>query len=113
MDALIYFALWAAMFFLVMRLGCGAHVTGHGHGAHDGQTRTFGAAPVRRLTIPEQATDPVCGKRVRTRNAKPTVHDGQVYWLCSRDCREMFEAAPDLYLLPKTDTKPVLEASDA
>ena len=31
MEALLYFAVWAAFIFLMMRFGCGAHVMGHGH----------------------------------------------------------------------------------
>ena len=42
--------------------------------------------------------DPVCGALVRTDRAKPSLHDGRIYYFCSRDCREIFEAAPDLYL---------------
>lgn len=42
--------------------------------------------------------DPVCGKTVSTETAKPSVHDGHVYYFCSRDCRERFEAAPEQYL---------------
>ena len=32
MEALLYFVFWAGLVFLMMRLGCGAHVMGHGHG---------------------------------------------------------------------------------
>jgi hypothetical protein len=30
MEALLYFAVWAGLFFLTMRYGCGSHVMGHG-----------------------------------------------------------------------------------
>ena len=99
MDALIYFAIWAGLFFLMMRLGCGAHVMGHGHG-HGQANGEAGNAGDRNLRWmpPEKDTDPVCGESVRTGQAKPSVHDGNVYYFCSRDCREIFEAAPELYL---------------
>ncbi len=96
MDALIYFLLWGALIFLVMRMGCGAHVAGRGPdrpgGGEDG-TSTSGL----RWVPPETDIDPVCRKTVRTENARSSVHDGLVYYFCSRECREIFEAAPDEY----------------
>jgi hypothetical protein len=32
MMSLLYFLLWAGLFLVFMRFGCGAHVMGHGHG---------------------------------------------------------------------------------
>jgi len=99
MEALIYFLLWAGVIFLMMRFGCGAHIMGHGHGQHG--SKSSGAEAGRgdlRWIPPETDTDPVCGKKVRTDQAKPSVHDGTVYYFCSRECRERFEAAPDLYV---------------
>jgi len=95
MDALIYFLLWAGVIFLMMRFGCGAHVMGHGK--HDPKSAGTRHGDMR-WTPPETDTDPVCGKTVRTDQAKPSVHDGMVYYFCSRECRERFEAAPDLYV---------------
>ena len=43
---------------------------------------------------------------MHTSNAKPSVHDGAVYYFCSRECRERFEAAPHLYLGVKADDQP-------
>jgi YHS domain-containing protein len=50
-----------------------------------------------RWAPPETDTDPVCGKIVSTASAKSSVFDGLVYYFCSRECREVFEAAPHLY----------------
>ena len=93
MEALLYFLLWGGLIFLMMRMGCGAHVAGRhkGHGGAAGDERGL------RWVAPERDRDPVCNKVVRTAAAKPSVYDGQVYYFCSRDCREVFEAAPDLY----------------
>jgi YHS domain-containing protein len=52
---------------------------------------------------PQTDVDPVCGKTVHTDRAKPSVHDGTVYYFCSRECRERFEAAPQHYLGQKAD----------
>lgn len=99
MEALIYFLLWAGVIFLMMRFGCGAHIMGHGHGQHDPKSsRQESRHSDMRWVPPATDTDPVCGKTVRTDEARPTVHDGMVYYFCSRECRERFEAAPDLYI---------------
>lgn len=31
MPTYLYFLLWGAFFFVMMRFGCGAHIMGHGH----------------------------------------------------------------------------------
>lgn len=105
MEALIYFLLWAGVIFLMMRFGCGSHVMGHGHGQHDPKSAESRHGNMR-WTPPETDTDPVCGKTVRTDQAKPSVHDGMVYYFCSRECRERFEAAPDLYVGTGSGTEP-------
>ena len=30
MPTYLYFLLWGAFFFIIMRFGCGAHIMGHG-----------------------------------------------------------------------------------
>jgi len=114
MEALLYFALWAGFIFLMMRLGCGAHIMGPGSAGgparNPNQPGTDG--PLRWLP-PKRDTDPVCGKTVIPDRAKPSVHDGQVYYFCSRECREVFEAAPDLYVAGGTPDRPRLEQRHA
>ncbi len=103
MEALIYFLVWAGLIFIMMRFGCGAHVMGgHRHQAAD-DAPAPGEAPIRWIP-PETDVDPVCGKTVHTGTAKPSIYDGMVYYFCSRDCREQFEAAPHQY----TGSKPVV-----
>ena len=99
MEALFYFAFFAGLIFLMTRSGCGAHVTGHGHGDGQSQNKSGRAGdPEIRWIPPNRDTDPVCGKTVETDKAKPSVYDGNVFYFCSRECREVFEAAPDLYV---------------
>lgn len=99
MEALLYFVFWGLLIFLMMRLGCGSHIMGHEHAHGHGEgKRGAGNAEQLRWVPPATDTDPVCRKRVNTNTAKPSVYDGYVYYFCSRDCREVFEAAPDLYL---------------
>ena len=96
LENILYFAIWAGLIFAVMRVGCGAHIMGHGH--HGGTNpkeydeRKLGWAP------PDRAVDPVCGMTVQTARAKSTVHDGHVYYFCSQDCRAKFEATPVTYV---------------
>ncbi len=98
METLLYFALWAAAIFLMMRFGCGAHMMGHGH-RHEHGSQKNGQQPTDELrwVPPEKGTDPVCGKTVSTGRAKSSVHAGNVFCFCSHECREEFEAAPDRY----------------
>ena len=96
MEALIYFIFWGLAIFLMMRFGCGAHVMGHGHGPEE--SRHQARSPEMRWIPPEKDRDPVCGKVVATATAKPSIHDGIVYYFCSRECREQFEAAPTIYV---------------
>ena len=96
MEALLYFILWAAIFFLMMRFGCGAHIMGHGHGSK--ASRPHARSSELRWIPSEKDRDPVCGKTVTTATDKPSVHDGIVYYFCSRECREQFEAAPHIYV---------------
>ena len=112
MEALIYFAFWAGLFFLMMRLGCGAHIMGHGHTRPQSGPGKDGN-PEFRWVPPKKDTDPVCGKTVATDKAKPSVYDGNVYYFCSRECREVFEAAPALYVGDGDPDHPKLEHSHA
>lgn len=84
----LYFLMWAVLFFFMMRYGCGAHVMGH---AHHGDHRGDPGAP------PDKAIDPVCGMTISTQTAKSTMHAGRVYYFCSGNCRDKFEAAPATY----------------
>ncbi len=97
MSALLWFAFWAALIFLMMRFGCGAHVMGHGQGKKGANGDSLGSDEFRWVP-PTTDVDPVCGKTVKTGDAKPSVFDGHVYYFCSRDCREIFEAAPHTYV---------------
>jgi YHS domain-containing protein len=98
METLASLVLLAAVVVLMMRFGCGAHLTGRRRKpAHDRGERIPGDGELRWVP-PENDRDPVCGKTVATAEAKPSVHGGHVHYFCSRECREAFEAAPDSYV---------------
>ncbi len=98
MEQLILFAFWGAVIFLMMRFGCGAHAMRRGRGASTGQSSGGAEANTDlRWIAPQRDVDPVCGKAIATAGAKPSVFDGRVFYFCSRECREVFEASPDAY----------------
>ncbi|MBI1213486.1 MAG: YHS domain-containing protein [Alphaproteobacteria bacterium] len=97
MDSLLYFLAFAALFFVAMRFGCGAHVTGHSHGhGHDKQAGSAGdlrsVSSVRAAT--GQVTDVVCGMTVETARARSSVYEGNAYYFCGEECRKKFETNP-------------------
>lgn len=96
MEALVYFLLWAVLVAFMLRFGCGARIMGQRKNSR--QVRSGRNQAALRWVPPATDTDPVCGETVRPENAKPSVHAGEVYYFCSRECREAFEAAPHLYL---------------
>ena len=111
MESLLYFLLWAALIFLMMRYGCGAHVMGHGHGSsHRSGDGSRGSENLRWVP-PETDIDPVCGMRVDTAKGKSSVHDGHVYYFCSQDCRDKFEANPGRYNESTVTNSPTMEHS--
>ena len=90
MEALIYFLLVAALFAVMMRFGCGAHVLGH--------RGKVGSGDQTRLIPPTKDKDPVCGMIVETAKAKTSVYAGRLYYFCSTSCRDKFEASPVSYI---------------
>lgn len=107
MEDLLYFALFAGLFFLMMRFGCGSHVMGHHHGPHEARDRPGSVPPVGigRSVPPATAIDPVCGMTVGTETAKSSVQDGTVYYFCSAAHREQFEADPGRYAAGRLETR--------
>lgn len=86
LKSLLTLLAWGALFFLMMRYGCGAHMTGR-HGRH--RPHAEDKADVR---------DPVCGMTVQQdAPSAAAVHQGRTYYFCSRACRDKFEASPDKY----------------
>ncbi len=83
MEGLLTLLLFAGFFYLMMRIGCGAH---SGHGSHGD---------------PEGAhKDPVCGMNVKLDQGYGKSHAGREYRFCSRNCLDKFDADPEQYLEP-------------
>ena len=100
MGGVFSLLLFAGLFYLLMRFGCGAHMVHGGHGGHAGHdghmSHGDGAAPV---------TDPVCGMPVPATQGYSEVHEGTEYRFCSRNCLYKFDAEPAHYLSQKGDTR--------
>ncbi|MBI2717662.1 MAG: YHS domain-containing protein [Rhizobiales bacterium] len=102
MGAPIYFLLFAGLFAVMMRFGCGAHMLGHRHGKP-------GSADQARLVPPGKDKDPVCGMIVETTTAETSVHAGRLYRFCSTNCRDRFEASPASYVTSTNSAQTVKE----
>ncbi len=85
MEGLLSLLLFAGVFYLMMRFGCGAHMSHGGHG-HGGGSRT----PAH--------TDPVCGREVALHEGYGKMFQGQLYHFCSRNCLDQFEDNPGQYV---------------
>ncbi len=96
MESLLYFIFWAGLIFVMMRYGCGAHIMGHGHRGSHRKKLPPHAGPSGWVP-PETNVDPVCGMTVQTGTAKSAVIDGTVYYFCSSESRERFEATSRIY----------------
>ena len=95
MRGLISFLIFAGLFFVMMRFGCGAHSS---HGGHGGDAAHEGA---RGGSVPGAlgaSLDPVCGMRVEAGLGYAKMHRGALYRFCSRNCLDKFETSPDKYL---------------
>jgi YHS domain-containing protein len=87
MDGLLTFLIFAGIFYLMMRFGCGAHMV-HGHGAgHDAESADAG-----------KHTDPVCGKEIPPTENYGKMQSGHLFRFCSRQCLDAFDADPERYV---------------
>ena len=110
MSSIVYFLLWAGLIFLMMRFGCGAHVMGHGGHRHRHRHPEDAGHSGGEWTAPLKDTDPVCGMTVETAKSKSSLHLGHVFYFCSQNCREQFEAAPQAYIKDSAGSPAAMEA---
>jgi YHS domain-containing protein len=86
MEGLGSFLLFAVLFYVMMRYGCGAHMI-HGHHSGHGSQDTDGVKLI----------DPVCGKEVDPNQGYGVMHEGDLYRFCSRHCLDQFDGQPSLF----------------
>jgi len=75
---LLIFLLFAGAFYLLMRLGYGAHTIHSGHAA--------------------KFIDPVCGMEVDHDKGYRKMYQGREYRFCARICLDKFDANPERFL---------------
>lgn len=90
MEGFLSLLLFAGLFFLMMRFGCGAHVI---HGSHGKGGKTAEMA--------NDHVDPVCGMSVDPESGYGKMHGGRLYRFCSRNCLDKFETEPARYTTVK------------
>ena len=88
MDGLISLLLFSGFFFLMMRYGCGAHIS-HGRKHRHHESKGDEAARI--------AKDPVCGMDVSTESPYRRKVEGREFRFCSSECLNKFEAHRDTY----------------
>lgn len=86
MPGFISLLVFAALFYLMMRFGCGAHMV-HGHAGHEGYA-----------TLDGNTKDPVCGMDVASGGGYGKMLEGRQYRFCSRKCLDQFDAEPQRYV---------------
>ena len=89
MDRLLSFLLFAALFYLMMRYGCGAHMVHGRHGKHEGHG---GGGPE------ESHKDPVCGMAVGPGQGYSKNYQGRELHFCSKQCLDKFDSQPERYV---------------
>ena len=95
MEGLFSLLLFAGLFYLMMRFGCGAHMA-HGQGGHGGHDKREEAGHGQHAPT-ARSIDPVCGMEVAPDKGYTKMYGGREYRLCSRACLDKFEAVPQQY----------------
>ncbi len=86
MDSLGSFLLFAVLFFVMVRYGCGAHMIRSHHSRHSGHNAEG------------KFIDPVCGKEVNPDQGYGMMCEGDLYRFCSRRCLDQFDEQPELFI---------------
>jgi len=99
MEGLFTLLLYAGLFYLMMRFGCGAHmVHGRGeHGGHGEHGKSEEAGHGQHAPAASRSIDPVCGMEVAPDKGYTKMYAGREYRLCSRACLDKFDARPQQY----------------
>ena len=92
MEIVAALLIFGAVFYLLMRWGCGARMV---HGlALSGRVGTVGTSAGH---VGVEALDPVCGMTVKEADSISEEHGGRVFRFCSEDCHSRFKAHPEIY----------------
>lgn len=84
---ILQFLLFAALFYFMMRFGCGSHMVHGRHHHKDGGKENAGSS-----------RDPVCGMEVAPNTGYSERYQNSEYRFCSRKCLDQFDANPQQFL---------------
>ena len=107
MGSLLSILLFVAVFYLMMRFGCGAHMHGGGCGhssdADSKRHQDLGNHSNERQII----RDPVCGMQIQSERAAYSAHYGpDTYYFCSKECYRRFQERPESFAeVARTETR--------
>lgn len=90
MEGLGSFLLFAVVFYLMMRYGCGAHMM---HGGHEGHGKA--------TDIDKKHIDPVCDMEVKADQGYGRMYQATLYRFCSKRCLDKFDETPEEFLNKK------------
>jgi YHS domain-containing protein len=97
MEGLLWLLVFGALFYFMMRYGCGAHMV-HGHGGHGaGMAHGSHAGHAAQSGTAATVKDPVCGMEVAPGAGFSRVYEGREYRFCSQQCLDRFNAEPVRY----------------
>ncbi len=97
MESILYFLVLGALFFFMMRFGCGSHIGGHG--GHGGGHAGHGGPAEQLPGGSRTSKDPVCGMDIERDKAYAMVRsEGRELYFCSEDCQKKFIENPKKYL---------------
>lgn len=110
MDSVIWFLIVGALFFFMMRHGCGGHSGGHGgHGGGDGcggghgeershEGHEVGSEEAGMKVDSATVIDPVCGMEIAPNQAFSMIRKGgRQNYFCSEACAAKFNEDPGRY----------------
>ncbi len=86
MEGLFSLLIFVGLFYVMMRFGCGAHMS-HG-GRHSRKNEGDHVS---------KHIDPVCGMEVEANQGYGKIHDTHLHRFCSRECLDKFDADPGSY----------------
>lgn len=90
-GGLLTLLLFGALFYVLMRYGCGAHMVHGSQGAHQAGRGVSAVAG-------DSGNDPVCGMTVEPGHGYAENREGREYHFCSRKCLDKFDAEPQHYI---------------
>src|SRR5262245_37045552 len=109
MESLFSILLFIALFYLMMRFGCGSHMHGGGCG-HSSHGQNQHNEKVGNDEIPHATPithDPVCGMQIEAGQALYSAQYGpETYYFCSKECYRRFEERPESFAeIERTETR--------